>query len=544
MPRIFTGKCLIAALYTLCLLASNPIVAFAAQQTRQPATASDQSDSVRLVIFEKDFGRLGADSDDSRGFVQDPTRPPDSTRFVIAPDQDLRFGLADFFRGDTDNQQIFEPMGAGDYSTGTEQEYPYAPLTSLSEVAALFPTPGQTTKLFLNFEGSAAELVSSFQATTDNRERDIQEIMFRTAQTFAPFNVEVQQFVGNGQMAESGGHTTIFIGDKMGNTVWMENNDGSFHINYKRAFADGDYPCLNRSVFHQPNSDEFNTGFVDPLSYSENAGWDSNDNDSIARAIGHEAGHTFGLAHVKSGTTPDLMSYSTSNKRAIYTEFPLTSDNAVLGGGVAEDLGWAAVWTYLIHSGFGETEFVAHKLDTQSSYRVLTCTLGLRDTSTDVANIANSELVHGGIYVDADAYSIGTGGMIPSQIEAGGDYDVFDFTPNTTQPIRVQAVAYDDNVWFDPILMVFDGNGDEILAYDRDSGDGKDAEIVFQAVKDQHYKIVVGAYSNNTFGNYQLSTEVAIFQINPNVDPADDLQIERRGPDFSRPAGVQGLLSR
>ena len=420
--------------------------------------------------------------------------------------------------------------GIDDYDSGVDQQYPFAPLTSMSEVAELFNPPNQTTKLFLNFEGKTAEWdhVMAFEATTDDRERDIQEIMVYVSQTFAPFNVSVQRFVGNGQQADSGGHTTIFIGDKLSNSVYMESNAGHSLTNYKRAYADGDYPCLNRSVTHQPNSDDFNIGYVDPVSEKTVNGvsveaWDTNDNDAIARTINHEAGHTFGLAHVLTGSVPDIMSYSAMNQRAHYQEFDLSALNSQLGGPTTEDLGWAAAWTYEQVVGFGETQLVAHQLETQNSFRVLESTLGTRSVANDISNIANPDLVHG-VYPDAMAMSIFSGQMIPSAISHQGDYDVFDFTPDTTDYMEVNAVAWNDPVWFDPILMVFNEQGDELIAYDRSSGDGKDAKLVFQAVLGESYKIVVGSYSCNTFGDYQLSVDSAVFTVNPAVLPAGDLK--------------------
>ncbi|MGI9518431.1 MAG: hypothetical protein ACR2NP_15355 [Pirellulaceae bacterium] len=450
---------------------------------------------------------------------------------LAIPDEDSRLvQLADWLVLGGGGQTQAIGGGVDDFESGADQQYPFAPLTSLSEVAELFDPPDHTTKLFLNFEGKTAQWdhVMAFEATTDDRERDIQEIMFYVSQTFAPFNVSVQRFVGNSQQAESSGHTTIFIGDKLSNSVYMESDSGHSLTNYKRAYADGDFPCLNRSVTHQPNSDDFNIGYVDPVSHKTANGvtieaWDTNENDAIARSINHEAGHTFGLAHVLSGSVSDIMSYSAMNQRAHYQEFDLSALNSQLGGPTTEDIGWAAAWTYEQVVGFGETQLVAHQLETQNSYRVLESTLGTRSVANDVSNIANFDLVHG-VYPDAMALSIFAGQMIPSAISHLGDYDVFDFSPDTTDFIEVNAVAWNDPVWFDPILMVFNEQGDELIAYDRSSGDGKDAKLVFQAVLGESYKIVVGSYSCNTFGDYQLSVDSAEFKVNPGILPVGGMK--------------------
>ena len=513
---------LIKWVVTSCLFLSflNPLIA---QQRFSDSQDFKKFDLSSDRIPESEFARLGLDVDQTRSIVEDPLGPPDPNLYVIMPsDEWLLTNMANLGGGGANAG--FNP--STNYQSLGDQEYPYAPLTSMSEVAELFDPPDSVTKLFLNFEGSTEYGVSPFVANSDDRERDIQEIMYYVAQTFSPFNVHVARFVGNGQMAESGGHTTIFIGDKIGNSNFWENNDGSWIDNIKRAYADGDYPCPNRAVNHQPNSDLYNKGFVDPIAAEYLNGveqyWDSNSNDRIARSICHEAGHTFGLAHVLSNFDPDIMSYSASNKRSIYSEYELTALNSQPNGPAVEDNGWRAKWYFEQVTGFGESQFVANNLMTQNSYRVLAATLGLRQVGIDASNIANPELVHEGVFDDGFRLSISKDLPLQSSISTFGDYDVVDIWPETTEYLRVKAKSVDDPVWFDPILMVFDDNGTELLAYDNNSGDGKDAEVVFYAELGERYQVVIGALSNNTFGDYHVSVERAEFELNPYVfQPGD-----------------------
>src|SRR5262245_56435493 len=62
-------------------------------------------------------------------------------------------------------------------------------VTDMTGVAQLFPRHSGPTMLYLNFDGWTAQGVSSFQSTTGDRTRDIHEIIYRTAEIFAPFDV-------------------------------------------------------------------------------------------------------------------------------------------------------------------------------------------------------------------------------------------------------------------------------------------------------------------------------------------------------------------
>src|ERR1700730_5651188 len=74
----------------------------------------------------------------------------------------------------------------------------------LTQVARAFPRHKGPTVLYVNFDGwtkpdKEGHTIEPFHSTTGNRDRDIQDILFRTSQRFAPFDVEVRRITGNGK---------------------------------------------------------------------------------------------------------------------------------------------------------------------------------------------------------------------------------------------------------------------------------------------------------------------------------------------------------
>src|SRR5262249_44879849 len=114
--------------------------------------------------------------------------------------------------------------------------------------------PSLPARLYLNFDG-AAPYVLPFTQSGQKTEADIQEILFRTAEVFAPFNVVVSRVEGDGQFVAFTGATTIFVGDhlyKSGPHAWTS-----------QEFVD--YPGLEKGTSHVPNSDGHDIAHVDPF---------------------------------------------------------------------------------------------------------------------------------------------------------------------------------------------------------------------------------------------------------------------------------------
>src|SRR5262249_16218130 len=101
-----------------------------------------------------------------------------------------------------------------------------------------------------------------------------------------------------------------------------------------------DTPCDVRGHDHVPNSDLYDIAYVQPA-FVPAAAWS---NTSIAKAIAHEAGHTFGLVHIRTesidptplltlqGAPPEVMSYDSANTRFANKTFAVTDWNYTNGG--------------------------------------------------------------------------------------------------------------------------------------------------------------------------------------------------------------------
>src|SRR5262245_9562493 len=204
-----------------------------------------------------------------------------------------------------------------------ERQVP-AIITDMTQLAQQFGRHAGATVLYLNFDGNTAQGVSSFQSVSGDRTRDIHEILFRTQEIFAPFDVQVRRIYGDGAAdTSSSGNSTIFIGNNTaygtGTGFTGDEHHGAHHD--ADADADGcicdhnaygvgsapgagngsgaftpwgssDFPSPgNKGITHQPNSDAYDVAFVDPISY--NSGTGTNQSRSIqwiAQAAAHEAG--------------------------------------------------------------------------------------------------------------------------------------------------------------------------------------------------------------------------------------------------------------
>src|SRR5205823_5517085 len=119
--------------------------------------------------------------------------------------------------------------------------------TALVQSLGGYPHPGPT-HLYLNFDGTSANNVAAFTGTNN----DVQEVLYRTSEIFAPFNVEVSRMYGFGNYdAGSNGNTTIFVGNN--------NTQSSF-----TDFHNTDQPNTTNGSGHRPDSEPYHVGFVDP----------------------------------------------------------------------------------------------------------------------------------------------------------------------------------------------------------------------------------------------------------------------------------------
>src|SRR5207249_563917 len=132
---------------------------------------------------------------------------------------------------------------------------------SLTDLAQQLQSTGQLaaptgpTILYVNFDGwtncpyGNAHKITPYQGTYG----DTLDILYRTSEVFAPFNVEVLPIYGDGNYSTAQGATTVFVGG---------NGQGGFTPG---AFLD--YPSTsnpNGGTSHGLNSDAYDIAFVDP----------------------------------------------------------------------------------------------------------------------------------------------------------------------------------------------------------------------------------------------------------------------------------------
>lgn len=123
----------------------------------------------------------------------------------------------------------------------------------------------------------------------------------------------------------------------------------------------------------------------------------------------------------------------------------------------------------------------------------------------------------------ASAGQLPAGGSVTSEIDFGGDRDVFAITLDAGQRVTFDLVG---NSLADPVLTLFDANGDPV-ASDDDSGDGLDAQLIYDVPISSVYYAQAESYFTSQIGSYTLSAA---------VDGAGS------GDDFGSTPGSAGVL--
>ncbi len=372
---------------------------------------------------------------------------------------------------------------------------PAAPTpTDMTELARLFPRHAGPTTLYVNFDGWQSEGVSPFMSVSGDRDKDIQDILFRTAEIFSPFDVQVVRRFGDGDRATDGGASTIFVGDKSGNGT------GTANIAYSYTPASSvDFPGNGKGIFHQPNSDGADTAFVDPVEYSPmpspNGNVASLSTVRISQAIAHEGGHTFGLAHVLTAPDEDVMSYNAVNSHFADTTYSITDLNNN-GGTLEHSDGVVPKWH--VQLSFPFPLYVSYKMLTQNSYTDLLAELGARPAD-DYANVAQGYTVS---HFADTAPAVARGSLLNGTIDRAGDYDVFRFTPAVTQTLNVSALR-GAGASVNTAVMIY--QGDFLVAFnnDRTAADAY-SQVTYNFVAGQSYRIVVGSANALGAGAYRL----------------------------------------
>jgi hypothetical protein len=367
-------------------------------------------------------------------------------------------------------------------------------LTELTQVARQFPRHQGPTVLYVNFDGwknhdGKGHDVLPFQPTTGRRDRDIQVILFRTAEIYAPFDVEVRRLRGNGKRdSRNRGNTTVFVG---ANTDKV-NGKGA---KYTSAFTPTEYsdrPGSKKGDGHRPNSDPFDIAFVDPVG-QEGGGWRTvKTNDWVSQAIAHEAGHTFGLVHTLTDPVKEVMSYNAKNIFFANRSFPISNLNFDAVKRKAVPAGnrmfprWRGQW-----------------VNRQNSYTYLLAVLGSRPAD-DRASVAQRGAVDPA-FRDGPVGELRPGAAQSGTVERRGDYDVFVLRADSAGRLAVR-VDPSRGSRLAPVLLVFDAQGHELLAFA--SGKARRDRAAWTWLKvaaGQPCKVVVGAADCATTGAYQVT---------------------------------------
>jgi len=351
-----------------------------------------------------------------------------------------------------------------------------ATTTNYSQLAQQFSRHTGPTTLYVNFDGWVAQGVSSFLGVT-NRTQDIEEILYRTAETFSPFDVQVRRITGDGARGQGNGDSTIFIGDNIVNGADVNNKVGAF-----TPFDQSDHPGDRLGYDHRPNSNPIDWAFADPIFANPMGTILTLNNMWITQSIAHEAGHTFGLAHVLSDPTADVMSYDAPNAFFADATFSITSSN---GTGTSA----------LVVPKWGNPPTA---MRTQNSYTFLTAVLGAAPTD-DFASVAHPASVQ---YQIGTMRGVAVGSDILGAIERAGDYDVFQFTPAVTQNLMVNAQRI-AGASVDPVLMIFQGNNRVGFNDNRTTSDFS-SRVTMSFTANTTYHVVVGASGGGSSGGYRF----------------------------------------
>lgn len=367
-------------------------------------------------------------------------------------------------------------------------------ITDLTELARQFPRHQGATILYVNFDGwkdydGKSHDILPYAGRDGLRGQNIQLVLFRTAEIFAPFDVEVRRLRGDAKRdRRPRGNTTIFVG---ANTTHIDKK-GKKYTYASTDYKFSDYPGKTKGDAHRPNSDPFDIGFVDPVAQQKDTtGWQTTHSPTtIARSIAHEAGHTFGLTHVNSSPAPEIMSYDTSNVCFTNRTFRITDKNNT--------------GTSMVNSP--DLQFPSWKntrIVSQNSFTYLRAALGAR-ASDDHASVADPNAV-GPAFQDGPLVELQSGQAQAGIIDRRGDYDVFLLPTGPAGPVEL-TVRPAGGSGLVPVLFVLNSDGRSVRGFANAKADSRGiASVTFETVADEAYKVVVGAADCATGGAYELT---------------------------------------
>ncbi len=376
-----------------------------------------------------------------------------------------------------------------------------AAITDMTALAQTQTVHSGVTYLYLNFDGGSindtqaggTRKISAFVAKSgENRQQEIQSITYQVSEMFAPFNVQVQVMTGAGNYSKTNGNTTIFVGDDAANTT-AQGVNGIYSVTPTNSM---DYPTPPRGPSHKLNSDTYDMAFVDPVGATSTGTGTVLSDSKIAADIAHEAGHTFGLAHVltisNGSSTEEMMSYDSVNHFFSNSTFQIT------------DLNYDGTST--THDSSVVPTLTTGKLTTQNSYTCLMALLGpttFNSTAYPEHRVADTTLVDpafsSNTATNAATPSLQTNLITSASIHAG-EYDVYNFVHPSfaALPLTINVATRGSLV---PQVFVYDSTGSTLVT----SFTGTSGTFTPHGT----YRIVIGSYNDASTGAYGISFSAA-----------------------------------
>jgi uncharacterized protein (TIGR03067 family) len=375
----------------------------------------------------------------------------------------------------------------------------------MTRLARRFPRHRGPTILFVNFDGwrrrqyhGLRHRIDPFRSRTGQRERDIQDILFRTAQTFAPFDVQVRRRWGDGnyygrRRGENRGHTTIFVGGDSANVNRLRRKHPRGYTPWRHT----DYPSRRRGTRRPPHSDRYHLAFVDPMGQAHGGGWTNvRTNFRISKSIAHEAGHTFGLVHTLTAPVPDLMSYNAPMLHFTNRTFPIT------------DLNFDARTRKKKHAPANQPRWKKTLITRQNSFTFLAAVLGRRPPGLNprVADRSSVDVT----YREPTPLELAPPSALQDKVGRLGDYNVYRLRVPFGQRLAVTARRADSGS-LKPVLLIYDGSGQYLLHLrgNRSTG-GPGCRVEFWAEPGRSYQVVVGGCDGTSRGRYQLTVRMLV----------------------------------
>jgi hypothetical protein len=329
----------------------------------------------------------------------------------------------------------------------------------------------------------------------------IQNILFRVSEIYAPFNVDVTRVVGADSYYNSNGNSTVFVGPS------ADSGAGDTPGEYT------DYPTNPLAPLPR-DGEAYHLAFVDPFQNNNGAAPD------VATALAHEAGHTFGLAHVRtdgltdpaglqSGNTVDVMSYNRITGLEYFNDqsLPFTRWNQTSNG---------------LQLSLTLPVYLSYKPTTEDSFYSLGQELGSRidtvDTHPHVADIAAIDPQYQSVYVHSNSDDMDSADSIITEqgaITRLGDYDVYRWTAPATETVNLSLSGQNG---LDPVMLVYDNaqagsnnNPTGVSPYAKGNNlDGYlhafgPAYSSLNVQAGQSYYFVVGGHDSDSTGTYQFT---------------------------------------